>query len=217
MMFAEARLLIFSKPPIVGQTKTRLIPALGADGAAELHMKLTRHTLNTATKAKLCPVELWCAEQTDHPFFSQCSNDYPVTLKQQQGNDVGQRMAHALSETLKSSPYALLIGCDCPDLTRDDLSAALQLLKDGNDCVLGPADDGGYILIGLSRFNESIFQHIHWGTDRVLNKTRDQLDALGWQWRELRIHHDIDRPDDLQRLDSHFIDYPTHGQTPDTQ
>ena len=108
MEFPEARILVFARAPIPGRAKTRLIPALGEQGAAELHSKLTLHTLDTTTQSNLCPVELWSADEHEHSFFSDCAERYPITLKQQQGIGLGQRMSLAMSETLKISPYILL-------------------------------------------------------------------------------------------------------------
>lgn len=197
MEFAEARILVFAKAPVPGQSKTRLIPALGADGAAKLHERLVHHTLTTATQAHLAPVELWCADEPAHPFFSDCLQCYSLTLKQQQGAGLGERMANALFDTLRESPYALLIGTDTPSLSHDDLHAALTALRCGCDCVLNPAADGGYVLIGLRRVDGTLFSDIEWGSERVLDATRQRLQELGWQWRELSTHHDIDRPEDL--------------------
>lgn len=197
MEFAAARIMVFAKAPIPGQAKTRLIPLLGAQGAAELHEKLVRHTLATVTQANLCPVELWCASEVDHPFFHDCQRHHPLTLKQQQGADLGERMGNAFSAALTQSPYALLIGSDTPSLCKDDLRSALMNLEQGCDCVLSPATDGGYVLIGLRRMEMAIFNDIVWGVESVLHETRQRLQQLGWQWRELNSHRDIDRPEDL--------------------
>ncbi len=197
MEFPAARILVFAKAPIPGQAKTRLIPALGAQGAADLHEKMVRHTLDTATQANLCPVELWCANEPDHPFFYDLLQHYPLTLKQQCGNDLGERMNYALCKTLKQSPYALLIGTDSPSLAVNDLRNALEKLKNGDDCVLNPAEDGGYVLIGLSRCDDKIFSDIVWGSSSVLSATRERLQRLDWRWSELETHRDIDRPEDL--------------------
>lgn len=197
MKFPEARILVFAKAPVPGQTKTRLIPALGAAGAATLHEKLIRHTLTTATAANLCPVELWCGDNPTHPFFRDAQQHYPLILKQQWGADLGERMANAFIEVLRESPYALLLGTDTPSLSRDDLHEALATLQSGCDCVLNPAEDGGYVLIGLRRCDSALFSNIEWGGSTVLNETRQQLRQLKWQWRELKTHHDIDRPEDL--------------------
>ncbi len=197
MQFPDACIIIFAKAPIPGQTKTRLIPALGAKGAAALHEKLVIHTLNTTTQANLCPVELWSADTTEHPFFDDLQRRYPITLKQQQGDDLGQRMSHAFDVTLAQRPYALLIGSDAPSLNRQDLHDALQALQQGTECVLNPAADGGYVLIGLRRANPALFQNIQWGSDAVLAATRQRLLKQNIRWRELKTHRDIDRPEDL--------------------
>lgn len=197
MEFPEARILVFAKAPVPGQTKTRLIPALGAEGASALHEKLVRHTLTTATQANLAPVELWCSGDLDHPFFSSCLQHFPLTLKPQHGADLGERMGNTFSDTLMHSPYALLIGTDTPSLGKDDLRDALMNLKAGYECVLNPAEDGGYVLIGLRRMDVQLFSDIVWGRESVLHETRKRLQRLGWRWRENRSHRDIDRPDDL--------------------
>lgn len=211
MEFQEARILVFAKAPIPGQTKTRLIPALGSEGAAHLHECLVHQTLNTAIQANLCPVELWCANTPDHPFFSDCLHRYPITLKQQHGSHLGERMGHAFVETLARTPYALLIGTDVPTLCSSDLRHALMALKEGSDCVLNPAVDGGYVLIGLSRFNAAIFHNIAWGSDTVLMETRQRLQQLGWRWRELDTHRDIDRPEDLAFISEELFNDSPHG------
>lgn len=197
MEFPEARILVFAKAPVAGQTKTRLIPALGAEGAAALHEKLVRHTLTTATHASLAPVELWYGGDPGHPFFSNCQQHFALTLKPQHGADLGERMGNAFSDTLMHAPYALLIGTDTPSLGKDDLRDALMSLKEGYECVLNPAEDGGYVLIGLRRMDRRLFSDIVWGRERVLHETQQRLQQLGWHWRENRTHRDIDRPEDL--------------------
>ena len=197
MEFPEARIMVFAKAPIPGQTKTRLIPALGAEGAAELHERLVNHTLNTAIQANLCPVQLWCAAPPEHPFFSALLQRHPITLKQQQGADLGERMGNAFIDALTQSPYALLIGSDTPSLSHQDLHDALMALKNGCECVLNPAEDGGYVLIGLRRIDMAIFRNIIWGSHTVLEETRQRLQQQGMQWCELKTHRDIDRPEDL--------------------
>ncbi len=200
MRFIDARILVFAKAPVPGRSKSRLAPALGAQGAAELHARLVRHTLTTATQAALCPVELWCGDHPEHPFFRACLKAFPVILKQQQGANLGNRMANAFDKTLKEASPVLLIGSDCPALTAADLETALDTLADGNDCVLKPAEDGGYVLIGLSTFSDAIFAGVHWGGTEVMNDTRARLASLEWRWHELPTTWDLDRPDDLDRL-----------------
>ncbi len=195
-------ILIFAKAPVAGAVKTRLIPALGAQGAARLHEQLARHCIAQAVAAGLCPVQLWCAPDTAHPFFMQCQKDYGVSLHTQQGADLGARMAHALSaalgSALPSAGYAVVIGADCPALTAHDLSAALRALEEDYDAVLGPAEDGGYVLLGLKRVALELFENIPWGTEQVLGLTRARLKQLQWRWHELPARRDVDRPQDIE-------------------
>jgi len=200
MRFANARIIVFAKPPIPGHAKTRLIPALGECGASELHARLVRHTLAAATQAELCPVDLYCANNLLHSFFTECQQDFSVILKQQQGANLGQRMANAFDDALNSARHIILIGSDCPALTTTDLEQALEALITGYDCVLKPATDGGYVLIGLKALNHCIFNDINWGTDRVLEQTRTKLLAINWRWQELDTTWDLDRPEDLANL-----------------
>lgn len=197
---ASCPVLVFAKAPVPGQVKTRLIPAVGAGGAATLHEWLCRRALTAATAAAVGPVELWCAPPADHGFFRQCAKEFRVSLREQRGDDLGQRLAHAFSETLKTAPYALVIGTDCPGLGTADLRQAATALGRYADAVVSPAQDGGYVLLGLRRFAPEVFQGVSWGSDRVLDETRARLHGLGWHWTELPEHWDVDRPADLTRL-----------------
>lgn len=193
-------ILVFAKAPEPGKVKTRLCPPLSPEEAAALHRNLVRHTLRTAIRAELGPVSLYCAPDTDHPFFQHCARDYGIELRPQTGRDLGARMAGALAQTLQSAEQALLIGSDCPSLTETDLAAAGRALRDGRDAVLGPAEDGGYVLIGLRRPQPTLFTSMHWGGSTVLDATRQRLLELNLSWEELPPRWDLDRPDDLLRL-----------------
>ncbi|MBI5406645.1 MAG: TIGR04282 family arsenosugar biosynthesis glycosyltransferase [Nitrospirae bacterium] len=192
-------LLIFAKAPLAGYAKRRLIPALGADKAALLHGRLIEQTLATVAATGI-PVELWCAPDASHPFFAGCIARYPITLRCQAGRDLGERMHHAFIDALGRSPWAVLIGCDSPALTPEMLIKSSQILEQGCDAVIGPAEDGGYYLIGLRRPEPSLFHDIPWGTGVVLEQTRERLRTLRWEWQELPPLWDLDRPDDLSRL-----------------
>ncbi|HET7370491.1 MAG TPA: DUF2064 domain-containing protein, partial [Gammaproteobacteria bacterium] len=93
--------------------------------------------------------------------------------------------------------YGLLIGSDCLDYSADYLVTALDALASGDDAVLGPAADGGYVLIGLARNHPALFEGIEWGSTSVLAATRARLRELDWRFRELPVLHDIDRPEDV--------------------
>lgn len=192
-------LLIFAKAPVAGYAKRRLIPALGADKAAALQARLIEHTLATSAATGI-PVELWCAPDASHSFFAECAGRYPIILRSQTGRDLGERMHHAFIDALGRSPWAVLIGCDSPALTPEMLIESSQMLEQGCDAVIGPAEDGGYYLIGLRQLELSLFHDIPWGTGIVLERTRERMHALGWGWKELSPLWDLDRPDDLSRL-----------------
>lgn len=199
MKFPDGRILVFAKAPIAGQVKTRLRPVLSPEASAQLHRRLIHRTLALATGAHLAPVQLWCAPSPDHPFFLDCRKKYGLTLHQQQGCDVGLRMEHALATTLTEAGQALLIGTDCPIFSRDDLATAFEQLRQGDEVVLGPAEDGGYVLIGARQVHPSLFNGIAWGTDSVLESTRQRLRNLNWRWSETRTLWDLDRPADWHR------------------
>lgn len=202
---SDGTLIIFAKAPVPGHTKTRLIPHLGALGAADLHRQLVLYTLDTAARGRFDMTQLWCAPSQDHPFFQDCTRNFDITLHTQQGADLGERMAHALNSTLRHSRYAVLIGTDCPTLTVETLHRAGDLLDEGMDAVVAPATDGGYVLVGICRFSPVLFSSIAWGTDSVMQATRNRLEKLGWLWRELAEHRDIDRPPDLQQLSTNHV------------
>lgn len=189
---------VFAKAPVPGEVKTRLVPLLGAQAAAELHADLVRAALGTASRAGLGPVLLWCAPDPGHPFFADCAASFGVELREQRGGHLGERMARAFEAMLPGGP-ALLIGSDCPALTEADLRTAATSLAT-HDCVLQPAEDGGYVLVGLSRPVAGLFEGIRWGGADVMRETRGRLRATGATWRELPRRWDVDRPEDYQRL-----------------
>ena len=200
MRYPHARILVFCKPPIPGQAKTRLIPALGAEGASYLHAELARATVARAVRSALAPVELWASAAPEHAFFQHLRADFECGLLTQHGDDLGARLAHALKTTLADADFAVLIGTDCPALDEHYLAEACAALANGADAVLGPAEDGGYTLIGLRHMDKRLFEGVAWGTDRVLSETRERLTALGWRWQELETLWDVDLPEDLERL-----------------
>ena len=190
---SQVNIAILSRAPIPGQTKTRLIPALGAEGAAELHRRLLHATVRTALQAGLGPVTLWCTPDTSHPEFAACAALGPLTLCPQASGDLGQRMLATINGP------TLIIGTDCPALTPAHLQQAAAALNE-HDVVLIPAEDGGYVLIGLRQPEPAVFANINWGTAQVLASTRQRLRDLGYSWRELPGLWDVDEPADLARL-----------------
>ena len=193
----SCRILVFAKAPEPGRVKTRLVPALGVEGAAQLQRQLIERTLDTALAADLGEVELWCAPDPDESFFAACANRPGLSMRAQGDGDLGVRMLRALA----AGAPGLLIGSDCPAFTPAYLRDAAIALGGGSDAVFGPAEDGGYVLIGVARSPPAqLFEDIAWGTSSVMQQTRARLAQLGWRWRELATLWDVDRPEDLPRL-----------------
>lgn len=197
---AGTAVIVFARAPSPGAVKTRLIPVLGAEGAAALHARLTEQTLETARAAALARIELHGTPDIDDPFLRSCARRFATALAAQTGADLGARMLAAFESVLARDPRALLVGSDCPALTARHLRQADEALRDGADAVFVPCEDGGYALIGLRRIDARLFDGIAWGGATVMADTRDRLAALGWRWRELETLWDVDRPEDYARL-----------------
>ncbi|MGD8564277.1 MAG: TIGR04283 family arsenosugar biosynthesis glycosyltransferase [Desulfarculaceae bacterium] len=193
------KLIIFTRLPQPGQTKTRLIPVLGKQGAADLHAQLGAHTAQVAR-------ELRARRQVEVEVrYTGGGRDAASAwlgagfLYQDQGQGgLGQRMHLALSQALgQGCQRVVLVGTDCPGRDQAYLQKAFDALR-SVDLVLGPAQDGGYHLVGLSRPAAAIFQGIDWGTDQVLQQTLSVAQAQGLSFRLLAPLADVDRPEDLK-------------------
>jgi rSAM/selenodomain-associated transferase 1 len=201
MTVADATVVIvFARAPRPGAVKTRLVPLLGAEGAAGLHARLVKQVLETARAAGFQPIELHVTPERDHPFFRSCAGRHGVTLAQQAPGDLGARMLAAFESALAVHGRVLLVGSDCPALTARHLREAEHVLRKGADAAFIPCEDGGYALIGLRRIDARLFEGIAWGTASVMAETRVRLRELGWSWRELETLWDVDRPEDYERL-----------------
>src|SRR6266581_8257066 len=196
----RCRVIVFARAPEPGKVKTRLIPALGEAGAAALHRRLVMHSLRAATDAQLGAVEPWRAPDIGDPFFLECERRLGASLPPQGEGDLSARMQRAFESALARSRRAILVGSDIPVLSARYLRDADQALGRGDEIVIGPAEDGGYVLIGLSRCDPELFRDIPWGGSEVLAETRRRIAALGWRVTELPALWDVDRPEDLERL-----------------
>lgn len=195
---------ILAKAPLPGQAKTRMIPALGADGAARLQHWLLQRTVALALAADIGPVTLWCAGDPQHPAFALCRVDNSVVVRRQPEGDLGVRMLTALRES-STQDGTLVIGTDCPALTTKHLREAAHSLQ-RNEVVVYPAEDGGYVLIGMREPLSTVFSGIDWGTERVMAQTRQRLLDVRCTWDESITLWDVDRPADLARLIKAFPD-----------
>jgi rSAM/selenodomain-associated transferase 1 len=182
------RIVIFAKQPAPGQVKTRLIPALGANGAARLAAEMLERTIAEALATGF-EVEL-CGDPDPASWYHG-----PAETAAQGEGDLGERLARAARRVIERGPL-LLIGTDCPGLDRLHLSAASASLAT-HDAVIHPAQDGGYVLLGLSRFDRSIFDGIAWSTPTVAAETIARIVALGWSLDLRETLRDVDEPGDL--------------------
>ncbi|GMQ75531.1 MAG: TIGR04282 family arsenosugar biosynthesis glycosyltransferase [Gammaproteobacteria bacterium] len=192
--------LVFTRTPVPGRVKTRLIPAIGAERAANLHRAMLWRTVATAAAAGVGPVGLWCSPSSAHPYIAEIQRAFGVDAHVQRGADLGERMHLALRSQRDGAGGALLVGTDCPFLEARDLQLAARALREGADAVIGPAQDGGYYLIGVRKSDLEVFTGVAWGTEQVLAATRQKLRDLGWRWRELATRRDVDRPADLEAV-----------------
>jgi len=194
-------LQVFARNPVAGQVKTRLAAAIGDDEAAAIYARLVERTLETAASARAAGVvdriELWASPNTDAPAFTEWRDNYRVELRRQCGVDLGARMRHALHSALASGSHAILIGTDCPLLDLSYLARAAAALDD-HPAVFGPAEDGGYVLVGLARAVDA-FSGIPWSTADTMALTRAKLAAQGVRWQELPTLWDVDSAADLAR------------------
>jgi hypothetical protein len=190
------RILVFAKAPVRGRVKTRLIPALGADGAARLARQLLDLALEQARAAAVGPVELCMSPAPGHPDWSGIPLPTGIDTRDQGDGDLGERMARATKRHLDDGEAVLLTGTDCPGLDAMRLRAAAARLAD-HDAVIYPAEDGGYPLLGLNAFHPSLFADLPWSTAAVARLTLERMAALGWRVWVGETLRDIDTPEDL--------------------
>jgi rSAM/selenodomain-associated transferase 1 len=193
------RIVVFAKAPRAGFVKTRLIPALGAEGAATLARALLNHTLDQAL-ASGATVELCMSPAPSDPAWQGVALPQAVARSNQGDGDLGTRMNSAVERALalQQGPV-LVIGTDCPALTADHLREASRQLAQ-HDAVLLPASDGGYVLIGLQAPCASLFTDMAWSTPAVAFETLRRMERLGLSVWQGPVMHDIDEPGDLVHL-----------------
>jgi rSAM/selenodomain-associated transferase 1 len=190
-------LAILAKAPVPGTVKTRLIPALGADGATALHARLIERTVETACAAAIGPLTLWVTPAPPDAYFTALASRCPIALAAQPDGDLGARM---LAACQAAAGPAIVVGTDCPALTPAHLREAADVLRGESDVVVVPAEDGGYVLIGAREPQPVLFADMTWSVDAVMAETRRRLAQHGLTWRELPPLWDVDRPEDLARL-----------------
>lgn len=205
---AALALVVMAKAPVPGLAKTRLVPALGAAGAARLAERFLAHTLHEALAAGLGPVVLSCAPAARHPAFAPWAAQPRLALQDQPAGDLGQRMAAAFERGFARAEAVLLFGTDAPALGSEQLAAAAAALHT-HDAVFVPTHDGGYVLIGLARrawpAAAALFEGMPWSTAEVMPRTRERLQALRMRTLELPCVADVDEPADLLHVPAAWL------------
>lgn len=189
------RLVLFSKFPTPGEAKTRLIPALGEEGAAQVHRRLAERTVGVLLASNAGAVEIGFTGASETKFRDWL-HDWPaeeLTFAEQAVGDLTAR----LIDRIEPAPV-LFFGADTPDLSPEIVRDATQALRD-NEVVIGPAEDGGYYLIGIARPMPELFTDMPWSTSEVLPETLRRLAISGIEPIMLPTLSDCDRPEDLAR------------------
>ncbi|MBC7751683.1 MAG: TIGR04282 family arsenosugar biosynthesis glycosyltransferase [Candidatus Saccharibacteria bacterium] len=198
-MTDKVRLVIFAKYPKVGQVKTRLIPAIGAEGAVKLANLMLRHTLDQALQSQVGEIELCVSPDSNSYEWQSIHLTQNIYLTDQGNGNLGQRLTRAAQRVVEEGKAVIFIGTDCPALNAAMLKeVVIQLEK--YDAVMIPASDGGYVLLALKHFDHSVFMDIQWSTSSVASDSLTKIKALGWSVTLLPVLHDIDEPEDLNKL-----------------
>lgn len=199
------RIIVFAKAPVPGAAKTRLIPALGARGAAVLARRMLETTLAAARGARLGPVELCMSPDPDAPEWRGIPLPAQVEVSAQGEGNLGARLARAAERGIAREGRVMLIGTDCPALSATLLRvAAAALIETG--AVIQCTADGGYALLGISRFDELLFRGIPWSTPEVAAATMRRFAHLNWPLHVARTLHDVDEPRDLVQLPAGWLE-----------
>ena len=194
-------LIIFAKAPVPGQVKTRLQPHLSPEECANLHAFFIIDTINIAKRAEEAETFLFCYPGTENHFFQKVSKDFDIKLMSQKGNDLGERMEHAIKSSIsKGYNKVVIIGSDSPDLPVEYIQNGFKRL-DTSDMVIGPSADGGYYLIGGTK-ELPVFDGIQWSGCQVFNMTVEKAKERGLTVSILDEWYDIDTVEDLQRLNN---------------
>ncbi|MCW9046893.1 MAG: TIGR04283 family arsenosugar biosynthesis glycosyltransferase [Gammaproteobacteria bacterium] len=203
----KQQLIVFIKAPIPGFCKTRLTPYLSPEEASDFYESLVKNCFNKITAIKNTDISIYTYPDINHPFIKKISQQYSTTCHLQSGENLGERMFNALNESLKTYDKSILIGTDCPLLDQSYLEQAFKALEQ-DDIVLGPADDGGYVLVGASKIEAQLFNNINWGTDSVLKQSLHNANKAAYKTHLLDTLWDVDTPQDYIKYQN-LIQQPT--------
>lgn len=204
-MSAPLRVILFARPLVRGTVKTRLEPALGAEGALYLYEALLRYVMSVCREAELGPLTLAYAGDRPGTALAALGEGLGARLISQGPGDLGDRMARALGDALEAGAWPVLLGTDLAGLKPSHLTAAAAALRAGDDYAFAPAEDGGYGVVAAQRLDAELFTAMPWSTPTVMKDTAGRLARLGRTWTRLPSLYDIDGPEDLPRLETHPV------------
>jgi len=196
---------VMARAPVAGAAKTRLAPALGAEGAARLAARLLERAVDAAVASGVGPVVLAVTPDHGHPAFDALVARHGLAVEAQGEGDLGQRMERLLARGVAVHGAAMVMGTDVPGLDAIALRAAAAALGD-HDAVLAPAHDGGFVLLGLRCCPPGLLAGLAWSHERVLAQTVERLVAASLSFVQQPALADIDTPADLHHLPSGWLD-----------
>ena len=194
----------FAKFPRVGGVKTRLKPLLGDDGCYQLHQQLVKRVNENLSESDFFNV-LAVDQLGDQPLINELAKSSCLLL--QEGEDLGERMKNAMHWGLKRAEKVIIVGSDCPLINTSHLNLVAEKLND-NSHVFISAEDGGYVLIACTKVVPEIYQGVSWGTEKVMQQTREKLEQAKQETYYCESLWDVDRPEDYKRLMEVFTHWP---------
>lgn len=202
---ARLPICLFAKPPVAGEVKTRLIPALGAEGAARLASAFLEDTWALVSALP------WASPVLASPVpWPEGLAPRGARVWLQGGGDLGARMEHILRLALAEGPMAFALGADSPGLPRSFLESAPEALAQV-DALFGPSEDGGFYLLGARRMPRGLLANLPWSREDTLLRTEQRLEALGFNTTRIETFFDVDTPEDLARLRAHLRNSEAHA------
>ncbi|MEO8852829.1 MAG: TIGR04282 family arsenosugar biosynthesis glycosyltransferase [Ginsengibacter sp.] len=193
-------LIIFAKNPVAGKVKTRLAATIGNVAALKIYNELIAHTISITTDLPIDKYVFYLNEITRNDMW----DDNIFFKKLQNGNNLGERMKNAFGTVFKKGyKSVVIIGTDCPALNGVIIMKAFTKL-DLYDVIIGPAEDGGYYLLGIKYLYSALFENIQWSTPDVLNETKIKCVELKLDYYMLPLLNDIDEEKDLVYLKQNY-------------
>lgn len=187
----EKALVVFVKNPELGKVKTRIAATTGPERALEIYNDLLNHTCQITQEVEASRLVFYSSFIPEYDLWS--TDLFSKHL--QSGNDLGERMENALNFALTNSSKAIIIGSDCFELTPSIINEAFELL-DKAPVVIGPAKDGGYYLLGLTKMISALFREKSWSSTELFNETLNDCEVLGIELRSLPVLSDVDTEED---------------------